>query len=239
MTIASITGIGWVTPMSMGCGRDYKTLTAEAGKLPKLTSRMIFGERLPRFGRLDGYSKLGFAATGFALKDAHLDQWVEKRPIGVIASTVYGCLATDIDYYETVVPEGGAFASPNLFAYTLPNVFLGEVAIHFGLTGAAFVINEPELSGIAGLRMALNNLILEECSIMLAGFCDAGRPESFQYPVEVTPGAVFFVLEKTPGDETLSYGDLDMDIEGTIFFKGAQVQNLQNLMQRCIAVQSI
>jgi 3-oxoacyl-[acyl-carrier-protein] synthase II len=219
--------------MSMGSGRDYKILTPEDGKPPKLTSRTIFGKILPRFGRLDDYSKLGFAAIAFALKDAQRDQWLKKRPIGIITSTVYGCLATDMDYYETVMPEGGAFASPNLFAYTLPNVFLGEVAIHFGLTGGAFVINEPVLSGIASLRMALNNLMLEECPIMLAGFCDAGRPEFFQYPVEVTPGAAFFVLEKMPGDEALSYGDLDMDNKGTIFFKKSEVQNLQTLLQRC------
>lgn len=234
--IASITGIGWVYPRSMGCGRDYKTLITEDGKLPQLTSRMIFGERLPRFGRLDEYSKLGFAAINFALKDARLDRWLEKRPVGVITSTVYGCLATDIDYYETVMPEGGAFASPNLFAYTLPNVFLGEVAIHFGLSGAAFVMNEPEFSGIAGLRMALNNLAVEECPVMLAGFCDAGRPGSFQYPVDVVPGAVFFVLQKTPFDESLSYGNLDIQKEGPIFFKGNEVTNLQSLMEICLNV---
>lgn len=234
--IVSITGIGWVAPMSMGRGRDYKTLAAKDGKLPQLTSRMIFGERLPRFGRLDNYSKLGFAAINFALKDAHIDQWVKKRPIGIVASTVYGCLATDIDYYETVVPAGGAFASPNLFAYTLPNVFLGEVAIHFGLTGAAFVINGQESSGIAGLRMALGNLMLEECPIMLAGFCDAGRPELFQYPLEVTPGAIFFVLEKTPGDETLSYGDLDIQKEGPILFRENEISSLRSLMEMCVNV---
>jgi 3-oxoacyl-[acyl-carrier-protein] synthase II len=234
--IASITGIGWVNPMSMGCGRDYKTLAPEDGIPPQLTSRMIFGERLPRFGRLDYYSKLGFAATAFALKDAHLDQWIKKRPVGIVASTVYGCLATDMDYYETVIPEGGAFASPNLFAYTLPNVFLGEVAIHFGLTGAAFVINEPELSGIAGLRMALNNFIREECPTMLVGICDAGRPESFQYPVEVTPGALFFVIEQTPGDETLSYGNLDMQKDGAILFRDREASSLQSLMKMCVDV---
>jgi 3-oxoacyl-[acyl-carrier-protein] synthase II len=234
--IASITGIGWVAPMSMGCGRDYKIFATEDGNPPKLTSRMIFGERLPRFGRLDDYSKLGFAAINFALKDAHLDQWVKKRPIGIVASTVYGCLATDMEYYETVVPAGGAFASPNLFAYTLPNVFLGETAIHFGLTGTAFVVNERESSGIAGLRMALNNLIVEECPVILAGFCDTGRPELFQYPVEVTPGAVFFVLEKTPGDETLSYGDLDMQKEGPILFRENEVSSLRSLMKMCVNV---
>ncbi len=64
---------------------------------------------------------------------------------------------------------------------------------------------------------------------MLAGFCDAGRPELFQYPLEVTPGAIFFVLEKTPGDETLSYGDLDMEKEGPILFRENEISSLQSL----------
>jgi 3-oxoacyl-[acyl-carrier-protein] synthase II len=223
----------------MGSGRDHNLLVAQNDKLPKLTSRMIFGKSSIHFGRLDDYSKLGFAAITFALRDARLEQWNKKRPIGVIASTTYGCLATDIDYYGTVVSEEGAFASPSLFAYTLPNVYLGEVATRFGLTGQTFVVNEPELSGVAGLRMALSVIALDDCPVMLAGFCDAGRPELFDYPVQVKPGALFFVLEKAPQQEDIAYGDLEMDIEGTICFKGKQVQNLQDLMQRCITVQSI
>ncbi len=146
--------------MSMGCGREHKTLVGQGWKAAETYQQDDLRRRPAiHFGRLDNYSKLGFAAITFALRDAQMDQWVKKRPIGIIASTVYGCLATDIDYYETVVPEGGAFASPSLFAYTLPNVYLGEVATHFGLTGQTFVINEPESSGIAGLRMALNNIM--------------------------------------------------------------------------------
>ena len=234
--IVSITGIGWVTLTSMGSGREHKPFVTQDGKLPKLTSRMIFGKTSIHFGRLDDYSKLGFAAITFALRDARLEQWSEKRPIGIIASTTYGCLATDIDYYETVVPEGGAFASPSLFAYTLPNVYLGEVATRFGLTGQTFVVNEPELSGVAGLRMALNSIALDDCSVMLVGLCDAGRPELFNYPAQVNPGAVFFVLEKTPEHKDLSYGDLDMGKKGSILFRGNEVSSQQNLMKMCMGI---
>jgi len=229
--IASITGIGWVTLTSMGCGREHKPLIAQDGRLPKLTSRMIFGKSSIHFGRLDDYSKLGFAAITFALRDARLEQWNEKRPIGIVASTTYGCLATDIDYYETVVPKGGVFASPSLFAYTLPNVYLGEVATRFGLTGQTFVANEPELSGIVGLRMALNGIALDDCPVMLAGLCDTGRPEGFDYPTQINPGALFFVLEKTPEHKDLSYGDLDMGKEGRILFRGKEISSLQSLMK--------
>ena len=78
---------------------------------------------------MDEYSKLGMGAIAYALKDAMLDEWEEKRAIGIIASTVYGCLGTDFDYYNTVIPQDGLFASPNLFTYTLPNCFLGDAAM--------------------------------------------------------------------------------------------------------------
>ena len=80
--IAAITGIGWVTPASMGSGRHYQTLQPKDGKLPKLTSRMIFGKVSPHFGRLDEYSKLGLTAVAFALKDAKQDKGMKSVPQG-------------------------------------------------------------------------------------------------------------------------------------------------------------
>jgi 3-oxoacyl-[acyl-carrier-protein] synthase II len=130
--------------------------------------------------------------------------------------------------------EKGAFASPNLFAYTLPNVYLGEAATRFGLTGPTFVVNEAELSGMAGLGMALNDLILDECPAMMVGLNDAGCPESFNYPLQMSPGALFFVLERLPENKDLSYGYLDMMKDGTILFGERKISGLQNLMGMCI-----
>jgi 3-oxoacyl-[acyl-carrier-protein] synthase II len=232
--IAAITGIGWVTPASMGSGRHYQTLQPKDGKLPKLTSRMIFGKVSPHFGRLDEYSKLGLTAVAFALKDAKQDEGNEKRPAGIIVSTVHGCLATDMDYFETVITYGGNLASPNLFACTLPNIFLGEAAIRFGLTGPGFAVNEPQLKGVHGLAMALCSMSLNDCRTMLVGTCDPGRPEFFPYNTEVTPGALFFVLEKHPVEAPLSYGGIDMITEGDILFKGTGVQSLEELFGKIL-----
>jgi 3-oxoacyl-[acyl-carrier-protein] synthase II len=233
--IAAITGIGWVTPESMGSGRHHQALESKDGKLPKLTSRMVFGKVSPHFGRLDEYSKLGLASVAFALKDAKQDEWKEKRPIGVIVSTVHGCLATDMDYFETVITCAGNLASPNLFACTLPNIFLGEAAIRFGLTGPGFAVNEPRLTGINGLRLALNGISMGDCLAMLVGICDTGRPEPFPHHTEVTPGSLFLVLEKHPGAAPLSYGVMDMTAEGDILFNGVGVQNLEDLFKKILA----
>lgn len=230
--IASVTGIGWVKHESMGSGRGHQRFQSKDAALPKLTSRMVFGKVSPHFGRLDEYSKLGLAAAAFALKDAMQDKWKSKRPIGIIVSTVHGCLATDIDYFETVMTFGGNLASPNLFACTLPNIFLGEAAIRFGLMGPGFAVNEPKLTGLRGLRMALSSMLIDDCRTMLVGIADPGRPESFQHDTNVTSGALFLFIEKSPADSSLAYGGLDMKAPDDILFDGTLVNNLEDIFKK-------
>jgi len=143
---ARITGIGWVFPGGMDSGKSGfekmgRKFSEKIGQLPLIKRKEVFTKPYKHFGRMDSFSRLGLAAIAFALKDAGLEEWTEKRNIGVIVSSVYGCLNTDIDYFRTVIPEKGALASPNLFAYTLPNSFLGEAAILFGMTGETFVVS--------------------------------------------------------------------------------------------------
>lgn len=231
---ASVTGIGWVTPNTMGWSREFKVIESSDGRLPKLTSRMLFGKTSVHFGRLDQYSKLGFAAITFALRDAGLEKWSEKRPIGIIASSVYGCLTTDIEYYATVHSQERAFPSPNLFAYTLPNVYLGEVATMFGLTGQTFVLNEPVLSGISAIRMAVMSIETGDKNVMIAGICDQGCPAEFVCELENSPGALFVVLRKQDTTDVSSYGSITIGPNGTIFFNNSEIKELQTIKTMCV-----
>ncbi len=233
----SVAGVGWINAESMGWGRRYEKNSTGGGALPKITSRAIFGKALPRFGRLDTYSKIGIAAIAFALKDAKRFEWQEKRPMGVFASTTHGCLEADINYLETMLPNGGRLASPSLFAYVLPNIFLGEAAIRFGFTGPCYCVSEDELSGLNSLRMAINNILLDESSVVMAGVCDTGRPAAFQDFENVIPGAIFFVLEQAPADESLSYGIIEMDDMGGFLFNGKAITNLRELLDMCLCRQ--
>jgi len=126
----TITGVGWLNSTGTGQGRQAVFRPGSSDGQLKLSSKGIFDKPVPRYGRMDEYSRLGLMAVALALKDAELDQWTEMRNIAVIASTVYGCLQTDAEYYDTVRPQGGRLASPNLFAYTLSNTFLGEATIY-------------------------------------------------------------------------------------------------------------
>ena len=189
-----IKGIGWVTPSGIGSGQRHETLVLEPGKLPALKSRLFLETPHPRFGRFDLYAKAGFGAIALAMKSAGLDQWTQKRAIGLVAGTRRGCLAADLAYFKTAAFHGGAMASPNLFAYTLSSTVLGEASIQFGLTGPSFVIDDSQ-GHLAAIHAALDLMRWGLCETAAAGWCDVDSEimgGSGQEPC----GAVFVLLER-------------------------------------------
>jgi 3-oxoacyl-[acyl-carrier-protein] synthase II len=230
----SLTGIGWVTSDSIGRGRDYSRPPGGRGPIPALSRKVAFDEPFQHFGRLDTYSKIGITAIALTLKDAHRYAWEKKRNVGIIASSYSGCFTTDIDYFDTVFSEGGHLASPNLFVYTLPNSFLGEAAIRFGLTGTSFVICEEPLTGLQALRFAVEIITDGESDAILAGMCDTGCPDNSTAPIIPVSGAVFCLLEKATRPNRLSYGEMREDRRGGICFNGIVIENMFSLTQICV-----
>jgi 3-oxoacyl-[acyl-carrier-protein] synthase II len=231
MLSARITGIGWVTAQGFGWGGQGGDFALIPGELPTLSRAEVFPQPDRRFGRMDPFSRLGLAAVTFALRDAGLEEWREKRPIGLIAATAYGCLATDRDYFATVIPDGGALASPQLFAYTLSNTFLGEAALRFGLTGEALVVSEPSPGGLAPLGLALENLAWEHAPAMVAGLCDLPPNEGIPTLPGLPPGAVFVVLERDTRKGAPNYGALRRVEDGGYRFNDGPVADLGELVR--------
>ena len=229
-----ITGIGWVTVSGTGHGRASKDFALTAGRLPCISRKSVFEKPYQHFGRMDEFSRLGLAAIAFALKDAGLDEWTRMRDMGILAATVYGCLQTDIDYFDTVMPGGEQSPSPALFSYTLPSSFLGEASCRFGLTGAAYIINERHPSGLAPVCAAMDGIACGELENTLAGICDMGRPAHFSLKERGLPGAVFLVIEKTPRPGCLPYGSLTMGRNGDVMFNGKMVEDLVGLVKECL-----
>ena len=232
---AEITGIGWVTAAGLGRGRDHRGFAMPQGPLPEINPADMFKKPYPNFRRMDEYSRLGLTATALALIDAGLSEWTRERDIGIIASTFYGCLGTDVDYYKTVIPNGGAQTSPALFSYTLANGFLGEAAIRFGLTGINYVITEQRPTGLAGLQTALDYISRGAVEKILSGVCDVGCPKVFAEPSLVPPGAVFFMIEKLLDREISSYGELSINEKGDVIYNGSAIKDLTTLVQKCLA----
>lgn len=235
MMDAYICGIGWVTGAGFGWGGQGGDCIFSDLPLPPLTRKDVFPEPNQRFGRMSNYAKLGLAAMAFALRDAGLESWSSKRPIGVVASTRLGCLATDLEYHQTVLLNGGGLASPNLFAYTLANCFLGDAAIQFGLTGSAVAINETGQDGLGTVRMALEELESGEADTMLAGICDLPVPDICDDSVKFTPGAVFLLLTKTPPPASAGYGIILLATDGSLRYNGFSTDSLSELVQTALS----
>jgi len=233
-----ITGIGWVTVAGMGCGRTDNNFAMIKGRLPNITQKEVSDKLYHRFRRIDKFSRLGLTAIALTLKDAGLDEWTEKRNIGIIASTVYGCLSTDIDYFETVIPQEGLLASPKLFAYTLPNCFIGEASIHFGLTGASFVVNEQHYSGIVCLQIALDSIACGDLHKIVCGVCDLDSPLPSSAPNKWAPGALFFMIEEVPKRDCRPYGRLCLNTRGNTVFNEIEIEDLNKLALECLKVRS-
>ncbi|MBI5017244.1 MAG: beta-ketoacyl synthase [Deltaproteobacteria bacterium] len=236
---APLRGIGWVTAAGAGRGRAGEPFAWEAGVLPRLAGHPVFDESVPRAGRMDEFSRLGFAAVALALRDSGLGEGREKRPVGVAASSTYGCLATDRDYFDTVVPHEGRLASPNLFAYTLPNCFLGEAAIRFGLTGPSLVVSERRPAGLEPLRLALESLAWGEAEAMLCGVCDLPAPAGLAAPQALPPGAVFLVLGGRPSASGCEpYGEVSVARGAGVCLDGAPVDSLFTLVANALAARA-
>ncbi len=232
---AVISGIGWVTAGGIGRGRNGQPFLIKEGPLPKLTRKVAVEGPYDRFGRMDDYSKLGLTAISYALRDAGLDRWEQKRTIGIVASTKHGCLRTDVDYFDTVITQGGGFASPHLFAYTLPNSFLGEAAIMFGLSGISFVVSDSLPWGLTSLQLALGIVAQGEHEAMLAGVCDLGGQPPFTTKGMCLPGAAFVVLGHAGRAALIPHGSVVLDKGGAIYFNGARKVNFIELIQGCLA----
>ena len=227
-----INGIGWVTPVGFGQGRQFQSQPLQPGELPIPTRKDVFTQIDRRFGRLDDFSRIGLAAVTFCLRDAGAEEWQQKRPLGIVAASRYGCLQTDLDYLQTLIPQQGKLASPNLFAYTLPNCFLGEAALRFGLTGNSMIINRRDPSQLAALKSGLEELAWSEQCGMLVGIVDLAPPVELAASGDL-PGSLFLLLERDPRPELGSYGELELQQE-QLCFNGERVEDLPQLIAACL-----
>ncbi len=229
-----VTGVGWSTAAGTGHGRQSRRFSMPKGPLPAIKRKAVFDTPYPHFGRLDQFTKLGLVSIAMALRDGMQESRPALRDMAVIVSTTYGCVQTDMDYWDTVLTDGGKSASPALFAYTLPNAFLGEASCRFGLTGASFVVNESPSTGLSGLKIALDGIAFSEFENALVGFCDADCPPGLENSSEPAPGALFFLIDGMENSNHSSYGAIEWNSENNLLFREKPIRDLVHLARECI-----
>ncbi len=199
----------------VGVGCASPTIVPGAGRWAIPPRSEIFDRPVPRYGRFDDYTKLGFAAVALALRDAGLEGGSEDHTIGIVSCSAWESMSVDRAYYRTALRQGGALASPNLFSYTLPGIMQGECAVHFRLTGPTVCVGEDTNRGRAALTTALRLMAGQAELTMIAGWlddppdgvpllleqCDPDAHEDTARSAAAPPpigGAMFVVLERHP-----------------------------------------
>ncbi len=249
--------MGWVSKSSWGYP-GHLIYSKNSHCLPKIPGKEILSRPHKAYGRMDNFSKIGFAAITFALADAGIPQLEAKltepklvkpqKNICMIASSVLGCLGTDIQYQATLSRKKGMLPSPAIFAYTLPSSFLGEASIYHGLTGESFMIEEELFNGLQGLSLGLDLLEDGGCDTLVCGLCnsdlysDIKMAEPAMEGPAPEPGALFFVLEKQAAQSCCGpcYGTITEDRAQNIFsHEGKKITSLTDLGKNILAYQKI
>lgn len=204
--------------------------------LPEVRRQDVLATPDKSFGRLDHYCRLGLLACSRALRHGGVYslRGAATRPLpepcGIVVSTLWGCLATDVAYLESCAQEG---CSPHIFAYTLPTVLLGEAALRFNLRGPALALQEsPEdfAQSLAPLAAAMDFLLAGDATAMLAGCCEVGAPGI----ISDSRGAFFVLLEKSPPPAyARPERELALDARGRLLPRGGAVEDLKNLFTVC------
>ena len=178
-------GGAWIIGSSCGMLRSEPP-----EKLPEIDQ--LFPRIPARLGRFDDFTRLGFAVVGLALREAGWTPITQSDSTGLIVSTQYGVLQTDLDYYATTIEQDALLSSPNLFSYTLPVAIIGECAGFFNIKGPAFCIGDDGSSGMKALETALLMLHGGHAQRMIAAWIEA--PPEFAQPKQAFAAAVVLGL---------------------------------------------
>lgn len=109
--------------------------------------------------RLDDICLAGLGLTDRLLAAAGLDSArLAPTPHALLLGSALGCVETDYAYYSQVLERGPELASRRMFAYTLPNSVLGEIAIAFSLTGENLALCCGRASGVTAVVEAAEGI---------------------------------------------------------------------------------
>jgi 3-oxoacyl-(acyl-carrier-protein) synthase len=157
-----------------------------------------------RFGRLDLQSQLALLAVA-ALK-IDFDEFARDR-VGICLAASAGSLSTDVNFWNGRHGVGGP--SPTLFAYTLPSAAVGEVAIHFRLTG-------PNLCFVGGdkvlLPEAADMIRRDEVDACICIFCEVVTADCGKLIFTAPAAAACAVLLKR-GEGLREFREFDRDMK--------------------------
>tara|TARA_R110002124_G_scaffold216789_3_gene382489 strand:- start:595 stop:1212 length:618 start_codon:yes stop_codon:yes gene_type:complete len=88
----------------------------------------FLGISYPKFHKMDQLSQFGFLAATFLARQCDQYKHFSEEEVAMVFANSSSCAVTDQRFLESY--EVLSSPSPSIFVYTLPNIVMGEIAIH-------------------------------------------------------------------------------------------------------------
>lgn len=171
-----------------------RSLAVEVDRAALLPRAAAYSKRP---SRLDTLSLAGLIATSELLDG--VDDVGQARHLFTMG-TALGCAEADFEYYTQILSRGLKRTNPRIFAYTLPNVVMGEVSIAFGLTGDNLCLSAGRASGLCAIGEAHEAIACGAADVAIALCLDVVGPAAERLfgalKTTPTPIAAAFLLRR-------------------------------------------
>src|SRR5215469_12265771 len=238
-----VTGMGVVTPLGHDLDTFWKSLTAGACGIDKISSfdssafdTQIAGEvknfdPAPAFPspkevrRTDRYSQFGVYAAWSALKDSGLELDKEnKDEMGVIIGSGIGGLATTTDQLDILRSRGPGRVSPFTIPMLIGNMASGLVSMYFNLRGPNFSTCSACATANHAIGEAWRTIKMNDAQIMFAGGSEAAV-----IPIGIAGFCAMKAMSTRNDDPKRASRPFDLDRDGFVMGEGSGVLVLEEL----------
>ena len=237
-----ITGLGVVTPLGVGVGKTWHSLTAGQSGITKITrfdaseyACQIAGEvkdfnpvdyiEKKEIKKMDTFIHYAVAASQEAVDDAGLKITSENADrVGVYIGAGIGGLPAIERYYNVLKEKGSGRVSPFFIPMVIINLASGQVAIRFGAKGPNSCAVTACATGNHCLGDALRIIQYGEADVMLAG-----GAESTICPLALAGFGAAKALSRRNDDPSRASRPFDLDRDGFVIGEGAGVVVLEEL----------
>ncbi len=98
----------------------------------------------PKFYKMDMLCRLGFIASELLLQTEKTERFIECEDRAVILFNRSSSLCADKEFWASIASTDNYYPSPSTFAYTLPNIVTGEIAIrnHYHSETSFYILPE-------------------------------------------------------------------------------------------------
>ena len=151
-------------------------ISSEDGRSPAEIYKQQIGG-YPKFYKMDLLSRLAFVAAELLAPLTPEGEGLERG--SVILFNHSSSIVSDRQFLATINGKEGAFASPSVFVYTLPNIAAGEIAIRHHICGetAFYILQEKDEALMQQILEASLSASGATCAV--SGWVDAESDTSY------------------------------------------------------------